>query len=122
MRDALSLLDQAIANPNIRFNDVAAVAQYYAQAGNMTKLETALKKLVALAPGQPEPLYDLAALQAITGQTSVALENLKAALQLSTQRLATDPKARDLLATARTDPRFGATRTSPEFLKLVPPQ
>ncbi len=117
---ALELLDQAIANPNIKFNEVAGVAQYCAQIGNLAKLEVALKKLVALAPGQPEPLYDLAALQAITGQTPVALENLKAALQLNAARIVTDPKARDLLATARTDPRFGPIRALPEFLKLVP--
>ena len=119
---AMELLDQAIANPNIKFNDAAAVAQYFAQTGNMARLETALKKIVALAPGQPEPLFDLAALQTITGQTPVALENLKTALQLSAQRLATNPSARDLLAAVRTDPRFNALRATPEFLKLVPPQ
>jgi len=119
---AMELLDQAIANPNIKFNDAAAVAQYFAQTGNMARLETALKKIVALAPGQPEPLYDLAALQTITGQTPVALENLKTALQLSAQRLATTPSARNLLTAVRTDPRFNALRATPEFLKLVPPQ
>jgi tetratricopeptide (TPR) repeat protein len=117
---AVDLLNQALANPNIKFNEVAGVAQSFAQIGNLGRLEEALKKLAGLAPGQPEPLYDLAALQAITGQTKVALENLKTCLELSTKRLITDPKARDLLATARTDPRFNPIRSSPEFQKLVP--
>ena len=117
----LELLDQALANPAIKFNDAAACAQYFAQAGNLPKLETALKKLVALAPGQPEPLYDLAALQAVTGQAPVALENLKSVLQLSARRIASNRSARDLLAAARTDPRFNALRALPEFQKLVPP-
>ena len=118
----LELLDQVVTNTGAKFNDVAAAAQYFAQSGNMSKLETALKKLVTLAPGQPEPLYDLAALQAFTGQVPAALENLKVVLMLSSQRLASNPGARDMLAAARTDPRFNSIRGLPEFQKLVPPK
>ena len=117
---AIDLLDQAIASPNIKFPDAAAVAQYFAQLGNMAKLETALKKLVSLAPDQPEPLYDLSAFQAITGQTPLALQNLKSALDLSAKRLLTNASARNLLDAARTDPRFAALRALPEFQKIVP--
>ena len=119
---AVELLDQAFASPNLKFQDTAAIAQYYAQLGNFGKLETALKKLVALAPDRPEPLYDLSAFQAITGQTPLALQNLKIALNMNTKRLATNPSATDLLTAARTDQRFNALRTLPEFQKLVLPQ
>ena len=118
----LELLDQALTNPGIKFNDAAACAQYFAQVSNLPKLESALKKLVALAPDQPEPLYDLAALQAITGQTPVSLSNLKLALQMSTQRLATNRSAHDLATAVRTDARFNPVRSLPEFQKLVPPK
>ncbi len=119
---AVELLDQAFASPNLKFQDTAAIAQYYAQLGSFGKLETALKKLVALAPDRPEPLYDLSAFQAITGQTPLALQNLKIALNMNTKRLATNPSATDLLTAARTDQRFNALRALPEFQKLVPSQ
>ena len=121
LRDALSHFDQAFANPNIRSPDVAAMAQIAAQMGDMPKLDTALHKLVSLAPDQPEPHYDLAALDAILGKTSEGLENLQSALDLNAKRLATNPAAEDLLSKARTDPRFGSLRNLPAFQKLVPP-
>jgi tetratricopeptide (TPR) repeat protein len=117
---AVELFDQALTSSTIKFQDAAAVAQYFAQLGNMAKLETALKKLVSLSPDQPEPLYDLAALQAITGQTPVALQNLKTSLEMSARRLATNAGSRDLLAAARTDQRFIPLHALPEYQKLVP--
>jgi len=50
------------------------------------------------------------------------LENLKVVLMLSSQRLASNPGARDMLAAARTDPRFNSIRALPEFQKLIPPK
>jgi Flp pilus assembly protein TadD len=110
-----------LANPNIRYPDVAAMAQIAAQLGDMSKLELSLQKLVRLAPNQPEPLYDLAALDAILGKTSEALQQLQASLDLNAKRLATNPAARDLLAEARKDHRFDSLRNLPAFRKLVPP-
>ncbi len=118
----LELLNQVLANPNIKAEELNILVQYFAQSQNLPKLETALKKLVALTPGQPEPLFNLAALQAVTGQTPTALDNLKTVLQISTRQLATNPAAHDWLATVRTDPRFNALRPTPEFQKLVPPK
>ncbi len=117
---AVELLDQAINSADIKFQDAAAVANYFAQLGNLAKLEIALKKLVALSPDKPEPLYDLAALQAITGQSPLALQNLKTALAMDAKRHATNGAGPDLLTTARTDQRFNAIRALPEFQKLVP--
>ncbi len=121
LRNAIGLFDQALANPNIRYPDVAAMAQIAAQSGDMPKLEISLQKLVSLAPDQPEPHYDLAALYAILGKTSEALQNLQASLDLSAKRLATNPAAHDLLVEARKDPRFDSLRNLPAFKKLVPP-
>ncbi len=121
LRNAIGLFDQALANPNIRYPDVAAMAQIAAQLGDMPKLEILLQKLISLAPDQPEPHYDLAALYAIVGKTSEALQNLQASLDLSAKRLATNPTAHDLLAEVRKDPRFDSLRNLPAFQKLVPP-
>jgi tetratricopeptide (TPR) repeat protein len=119
---AAELLDTALASPDIAFSDAAAAAQYLAQMNNFPKLETAIQKLVSLAPNQPEPRYDLAALQAILGKSTEALQNLKTSLDMSAQRLAQNPAARDLLAAARTDQRLDRLRALPEFQKLVPPK
>jgi hypothetical protein len=90
--------------------------------GNLTKLEVVLQKLAALSPGQPEPYYDLAALKAVLGKTGDALENLRVAMDLNAKRLHSDPRASDLAATNRSDPRFDALRSLPEFQKIVPPK
>jgi tetratricopeptide (TPR) repeat protein len=119
---AIELFDQALARPEIKFNDVAAVAQYFAQLGNYTKLESALKKMVEVAPDQPEPRYDLSALQAMLGRSEESLTNLRIALATSAKQRATNPAAHDLLAAARMDGRFNTLRAQPEFQKLVPPQ
>jgi len=119
---AFELFDLALASTSLNYQEAAAIANYCAQLGNFAKLETALEKLVSLAPGQPEARYDLAALQAITGRTAEAMQNLKTALEASAKRLAADRSARDLVAAARTDPRFAALHSRPEFQKLVPPQ
>jgi thioredoxin-like negative regulator of GroEL len=121
LRNAVGRFDQALANPNLRYPDVSAMAQIAAQLGDMSKLDILLQKLVSLAPDQPEPRYDLAALDAILGKTSEALQNLQASLDLSAKRLAANPAARDLLAEARKDPRFASLRNLPAFQKVVPP-
>jgi tetratricopeptide (TPR) repeat protein len=119
---AFELFDQALASPTLASSDVGAIAGYYSQMNNLPRLEGALRKLAELSPGQPEPHYDLAALQAYLGQTAPAITNLKLALDLSAQRLKTNPAARDLLAEARKDAHLNSLRPLPEFLKLVPPQ
>ena len=121
LRSAIGRFDQALANRNIGYQDVAAMAQIAAQLGDMPRLEIMLQKLVNLAPDQPEPHYDLAALDAILGKTSEALQNLQAALDLSAKRLAANPAAHDLVIEARKDHRFDSLRNLPAFQKLVPP-
>jgi tetratricopeptide (TPR) repeat protein len=119
---AVALLDQALASPNAKAADIATIASYYSQIGNLAKLEGALGKLADLSPDQPEPRYDLAALQAYLGHTSPAVTNLKIALDLSAARLKTNPAARDMLAEARKDPHLNPLRASPEFQALTAPK
>ena len=119
---AIELFDQALASPNLKYPDASAVASYFSQLGNLPKLLRAMEKLAAIAPTEPEPRYDLAALQAYLGQTAPALTNLKAALDMSAARLKTNPTARDLLAQARTDSHLNTLRALPEFKTIVPPQ
>jgi tetratricopeptide (TPR) repeat protein len=118
---SLTLFDQALANPNLRMEDAAAMAQICAQSGNLTKLETVIQKITSLQPTQPEPRYDLAALDAVLGKSPEALQSLRTALDLSAKRLATNPTASNLLLLARTDPRLNSLRNLPEFQALVPP-
>jgi tetratricopeptide (TPR) repeat protein len=122
--EVVALLDQALTNPALTYNESAAVARLYSMLGYayLGKLEPALQKLASLAPEQvrPEAYYDLAAIEAVLGKTSKALEDLRTAMDLNAKRLARDPKASDLAATNRTDPRFDALRTLPEFQKIVP--
>ncbi len=120
-RQASGLFDQELANPNARPENVTAMAQIAAMSNDFNKLGAILKKLVALLPNQPEPLYDLAALDAITGKTDESLKNLRAALDLSSKRLMTNSTAHNLIIEARKDPRFNSIRANPEFQKLVPP-
>jgi len=121
LRNAVGHFDQALANPHLGYTEVAAMAQIAAQLADMSRLEILLQKLVSLAPDQPEPHYDLAALEAMLGKASIALQHLQTSLDLNAKRLATNPAAPDLLAKARTDPRFDALRNLPAFQKIVPP-
>ncbi|HEY4952819.1 MAG TPA: DUF2723 domain-containing protein, partial [Verrucomicrobiae bacterium] len=115
------LFDRTLTNSQISAREVVPIAQFYAQIGNMAKLEKALEKLVALTPGQPEVYYDLARLEAILGKNSEALQNLSTALGLNAKRLSTNSMAHDLLIEARQEPRFNPLRSLPEFQKIVPP-
>jgi tetratricopeptide (TPR) repeat protein len=118
---AAQLFDQALARPEINMGEAQAVAQYLAQMGNFPKLETAIKKMVSLAPDQPEPRLNLAALESITGRSKEALADLKLALDLGAKHQAADPKSPDLVESVRKDPRFGPLHNLPEYQKLVPP-
>jgi tetratricopeptide (TPR) repeat protein len=118
---AIELFDQVLAAKVVSYSEAATIAQFYSQSGNLPKLEGALQKIVAIVPTQPEPRYDLAALEAVLGQNSDSLSNLQAALAMSAARLKTNPAALDLLTHARADARLNSLRTLPEFQKIVPP-
>jgi tetratricopeptide (TPR) repeat protein len=117
----IELFDQALANPHVSSSEAGFIAQEYAKMGNLAKLEEVLQKIVAIIPDQPEPWYDIAALNVVLGKPDQGLQNLRKSLDLSAQRIKGNPTARDLLAEVRKDPRFDAVRNRPEFQKIVPP-
>jgi tetratricopeptide (TPR) repeat protein len=119
---AMELFNQAIDNPNIKYSDAAAVAQFFGQLGQLTGFEKALRKIIVLAPDAPEHRYNLAAVEAVSGRTTEALADLKLALDLNAKRLAANPAANNILNVIRSDPNINALRGLPEFQKLVPPQ
>jgi len=82
----ITLFDQALAEPGIPPDDIGAIAQFYAQTGNLPKLEDTLEKLAKILPKQPEPWYDLAALKTVLGKKDEALQDLHTSLDLSTAR------------------------------------
>ncbi|MGB7747592.1 MAG: hypothetical protein WBN75_09925 [Verrucomicrobiia bacterium] len=63
---------------------------------------------------------DFAALKAILGKKSEAIAAIKKALALNSQRLLTNPSARDLASQLAKDPRFNSLKTDPEFQSLMP--
>jgi tetratricopeptide (TPR) repeat protein len=117
----IGLFDQALASPYISPTEVGIIAQFYAQIGNLPRLESTLEKLVAIAPNEPEPWYDLASIKISLGKTNESLQALRTSFELSAKRLKQNPKARDLLAEVRKDRRFDSLRSLPEFSKIVPP-
>jgi len=119
-RLASAFFEQELTNANARPENLAAMAQICVALGNVPMLETTLNKLIVLQPDQPEPRYDLAALEAITGKTNEALKNLALSLGASAKRRLSNPAARDLVSEARNDVRFNSIRNEPEFQKLVP--
>jgi thioredoxin-like negative regulator of GroEL len=119
---AMQILDQTLSQPQIDGATVLGIASVYGELGNYGKLEVALQKLTKLMPDSPEAWYDLAGVEATVGKQTDAMAALRQALDLNAQRLKRDPKARDLVATARTERRFDVLRQSAEFQKLVPPK
>ena len=117
---AIAIFDQALSDPNAKPENLTAMAQIAALTSDYAKLEAVLKKLVTVLPDQPEPRYDLAALEAITGKTDAALNDLSQAIQMSYARLKTNSAARNLVMEARTDPRLNPLRNLPAFQKLIP--
>jgi tetratricopeptide (TPR) repeat protein len=111
--------DKLEAQSNLDANAVLSLAQGYATIANVGKLEATLERLTKLMPTSPEAWYDLAVLKAGVGKSADGLSALGQALDLSAKRLQGDPKARDLLAAARKEDRFGPLRQSPDFKKLV---
>ena len=112
--------DQAVANPKPRYQDLSALAQICAATGNLPKLEPVIKKIITLMPDEPEPRYDLAALEAVLGKNAESLQNLQTALDLNAKRLQANPGASNLLTLAHSDPRFNALRKTAGIPKTRP--
>ncbi|HTY85996.1 MAG TPA: DUF2723 domain-containing protein [Candidatus Acidoferrum sp.] len=118
---AIEFFDRALANAHVNAGEVGFIAQAYAQMGNLPKLQGAIERLVVIIPEQPEPWYDLAALDAVQGKSDQAIQHLDRSLTLSAQRLKTNSASRNLLDEARKDHRFDPLRNLPAFQKVVSP-
>jgi tetratricopeptide (TPR) repeat protein len=119
---AFQVLDGVLTNPDATVPMVMSVADAYNKLGQPLKLQAALERLARLAPESPEAWYDLAASHATLGQNPQAIQALKQALALNTQRLVQNPKTNDIRGTLAGDPRFAAVRNTPEFKALLAPR
>jgi tetratricopeptide (TPR) repeat protein len=116
---AFQVLDGVLNNPQVTVPMVMSVATIYNQLGQFQKVVASVERLTQIAPDSPEAWYDLAALRTSLGQNAGAIDALKKAVDLSTKRLAQDPKAADLRGKAATDPEFAKLHDMPEFKALV---
>jgi tetratricopeptide (TPR) repeat protein len=119
---AVQLFNLALDSTNLQLPECAAIVQYFGTMANIAGFEKALRRVIVLAPEQPEYRFNLADVEAITGRTSDALNDLKLALELNAKRLQSNPAAVDLLKVIRNDPNLNNLRSLPEFQKLVPAQ
>ena len=115
---AMALLDQVVVNPSADANAILMAARIYLQAGDVLRLERALTSMVRIVPDNPEAWYDLAGIQ-VMQQRPQTKESLRKAIELSNERLKTDPQARDLAAEAKKDARFAILRNDPDIKKLL---
>jgi len=118
----MKIFDAALAQPDLNLEQAQQLAQLFAQRRDLGRLETTIRKVATLLPTQPEPRYDVAAIEAITARPSNALADLKLALDLNAKRLAQNPSAPNLLNNLRTDPRFASITNLPEYRQLVAPK
>ncbi len=116
---AIALADKVMGNATMDSATIVGCAQVYIQSGALTKLETALERLVRLIPDSPEAMYDLAGLRAILNKPRPALEALDRCVRLNKNRLKTNPGAKDLMPDILKDGRFNALRATPEFQKIL---
>ncbi|MEJ0089834.1 MAG: DUF2723 domain-containing protein [Limisphaerales bacterium] len=119
-RQASGFFDRELTNPHADPENLTAMAQICAALGDASKFKSTLEKIVVLQPGRSEILYELAALDAMTGKTNEALQNLERSLASSAKQRLTNASARDFTGDARNDLRFNTIRNLPEFRKLVP--
>jgi len=115
------LLEQAVTRPNAPAAVLRSAAEFFAQTVNFPDLEITLKSLANDDPGIPETWYDLSRLELMLGKRDEAIHDLATSINLSDQRLKTNPHALNIRDTARSEPSFNPIRNTPEFQKLVPP-
>ncbi|MFN0067767.1 MAG: protein O-mannosyl-transferase family [Limisphaerales bacterium] len=103
---AARALDTILSQTNVDTTLLLSVAQSYAQLGDAVKLEQVLRQITQRMPDSPEGWYDYAAVAASIGKVAEARSALETALRLSDARRLRDPRAKDLRATAASDPRL----------------
>jgi tetratricopeptide (TPR) repeat protein len=117
--EAIRILDGLIADTNASSQTVLSVANAFSQLGNRDGLERAFTRATQVMPDSPETWYDLARVQASQNKQAVALASLKRAVELSNERLKTDPVAFNVASDALTNGSLVLLRTNQEFLRLI---
>jgi len=112
-------LDTLAQHPKADNSLLLAVAQSYAQIGNVAGIERALTRLTQLTPESPETHFDLAAVLAMQNKTTQAVASLTEALKQNGARRQKDGNAPNLYTNATNDARFAAVRGLPEYQQLV---
>ncbi len=119
-QEAGRLLGTLLQKTNLDAGSLTTVAHLLSQIGDVVRLEQSLTQLTVVLPDSPEAWYDLSAIRAVMGsKNSDALKALSKAVQLSNARIATDPKASNLVKTAQEDPRLQALRTQPGYMQAL---
>ena len=117
--EAVNVLDQIVQSPTADAASVIEAVKYYSQWGMLPRVEVGMRRFVMIQPDNPEAHYDLAAIEAMGGKATQALDSLRTAIRLSNQRLATNAKAPDLKAAGASDQRFQALRTLPGYAGAI---
>ena len=112
-------LDMLAQHPTADTSLLLAVAQSYAQLGNVAGIERALTRLTKMTPDSPETHFDLAAVLAMQNKTTQAVASLTEALKQNGARRQKDGNAPNLYTNATNDARFAAVRGLPEYQHLV---
>ena len=112
-------LDMLAQHPTADTSLLLAVAQSYAQLGNVAGIERALTRLTKMTPDSPETHFDLAAVLAMQNKTTQAVASLTEALKQNGARRQKDGNAPNLYTNATNDARFAAVRGLPEYQQLV---
>ncbi|MFO1475885.1 MAG: DUF2723 domain-containing protein [Verrucomicrobiota bacterium] len=119
---ATQVLESMLNNPHASVDVIMSLVRAFAEMNDVNHLAMALEKVVQIDPNQPEAWYDLGFTKLAQGKPADALQCLKRAMDLNTQRLAQNPKAHDLRQELDKDARFAGLRNTPQFKELFPPR
>jgi tetratricopeptide (TPR) repeat protein len=117
--DGFRILQALIDRTNANAQAVLSVAKAYTDLGYVAGLEHAFTRATEVLPKSPETWYDLARVQAGLNKTEAALANLKKAVDLSNERVKTEPNAFNVAKDAQTNRNFDRIRQHPDFQALV---
>jgi predicted Zn-dependent protease len=116
---AKEVLQQIMDDPHSSDKEILVVAQAFASLNDSAGLETALEKLVKVAPELPESWYNLAGLKTVLGKQAEALAALSNSIARNTKRLALDPKSHDIRAEIAKDSHFNALHGNADYERLT---
>ncbi len=115
----LEVLDAIMSHTNVDAAVLTNVVSMYYQMQKYPELEAGFKRLVQAAPDVPENWYNLSSLEAVMGQTTDSIRDLRRALEENDKRLAANPKAYNLRAKLPNDQNFAPLTNSAEFQSLI---